>query len=96
MSASKHGRRQDVLRAAIRAGWEYESATYDGGDLVRDIFTSHLGVVRVVWLRTPWSEGRFAGAIFSERLSHKERNMWSVSGNNSLIALLDSAKVEGG
>ena len=46
-----------------------------------------------MWLRTPWSEGRYAGAIFSEKATHKERNVWKVGTKDGLIELLKNAPV---
>lgn len=81
--------RGDVLTAARRGGWAHDGATYDAGDLVRDLFTSENGIVRVVWIRTPWtSEGRYAGAIYSDRQTRHDRNVWKLSGAGGLIELL--------
>lgn len=55
------------------------------------MFTSEAGVVRAVWLRTPWSDsGRWTGALFSEKATKGDRNVWKVSGKGGLLELLSS------
>jgi hypothetical protein len=89
MPNPQHGRRLDVLAAASKGAWALVHAAYDSGNILVDTFTSHHGIVRVVWLRTPWSDtGRFAGALFSDPAAKKDRNVWKVSGHDGLLALL--------
>lgn len=63
----KRDNRMEVLEAGRGGGWSHEMGRFDEGNIIVDAFTSDSGVVRVVWLRTPWTDsGRFAGAIFSD------------------------------
>lgn len=83
--------RGDVLSAARRGGWTHDVAVFDGGDIVRDLFSNDAGVVRAVWIRTPWtSEGRFAGSVFSNKRDRSDRNVWKLSGVGGLINLLSA------
>jgi hypothetical protein len=53
-----------VISAGLRSGWDHEHQPFDSGNILVDTFTNEHGVVRVVWLRTPWTDaGRFAGSI---------------------------------
>ena len=92
MATAKHARRMDVLNKAHLHDWEVQSDVFDNGNILRDVFTSELGIVRVVWLRTPWSDsGRYSGALFSEAKTNQDRNIWNVEGSkNSLLGLLAS------
>ena len=78
----------------MKAGWQHDPATFDGGNIIRDTFTGALGTIRIVWLRTPWSDtGRYAGAIFSEKATHKDRNVWKVTGTDGLLELLEKEPI---
>lgn len=78
-----------VLGAAGAAGWSRSLDQFDGGQILRDFFAGPRGEIRVVWLRTPWSDsGRFAGAVFSDATTKKDRNAWSVSGKRGLLEFL--------
>jgi hypothetical protein len=89
MPSPKHARRGDVLAAAKSGGWDHHQGLYDDTNVIVDTFTGDRGVIRVVWMRTPWSDtGRYSGASFSDRSTHTDRNIWSVDGRNSLLALL--------
>ncbi len=97
MTTAPHAQRMNVLGKALAHGWTHDMAVYDGGDIVRDRFTSPLGIIRVVWLRTPWSlEGRWTGSIFSDQAAKKDRNVWKVTGQGGLLELLSSAPAAGG
>jgi hypothetical protein len=91
MASVPHAQRMNVLGRANNHGWTHKMAVYDDGNIIRDEFTSPLGVVRVVWLRTPWSdEGRWTGSLFSDKAAGKDRNVWKVSGSGGLLDLLGS------
>ena len=76
---------------ALAHNWNHEMGEFDEGNIIRDTFSSDLGEIRVVWLRTPWSDsGRFAGAIYSERATRTERNVWKISKTGGLLELLGS------
>lgn len=91
----KGDNRFEVLGAAKRGGWDLDHQSFDGGNILRDTFTGIPGVVRVVWLRTPWTDtGRFAGAVFSDRMRRTDRNVWSLRGNNGLIPMLVAGSIE--
>ena len=95
MPNPRHAQRLPVLEAAKRGGWEIRSEQFDGGDILRDVFIGDRGVIRVVWLRTPWSDdGRYAGAILSDKRSGTDRNVWKVSGSDGLIALLQAGAAD--
>jgi hypothetical protein len=86
-----HNQRSNVIKVALLHGWQHDYETFDDGNIIRDLFTSDLGQVRAVWLRTPWSDaGRWTGSIFSEKATHTERNVWKVTTDNGLLALLAS------
>jgi hypothetical protein len=94
MPKGQHDRRLDILAAARSNGWtaKHESVG-DTNDVLFDTFTSDLGVIRCVWVRTPWSSGgRYAGAIFSSVKEKKDINLWKVGdrGPNSLMHTLRS------
>jgi len=94
MPHAKHDQRLNVLKTARNAGWKTDSAVFDDGNIIRDIFTSELGSLRAVWLRTPWSlSGRWAGSIFSDRRTGQDRNVWKVTGTGGVLELLSSAPV---
>lgn len=87
----KRDNRMEVLAAAKRGEWTLDSGSFDSGNILRDTFTGIPGVVRVVWLRTPWTDsGRFAGAVFSDRERRIDRNVWSLRGVNGLIPMLEA------
>ena len=89
--AVQRDNRMEVLTAARAGGWRHQHQSFDGGSLVVDTFTGLAGLVKVVWLRTPWKDsGRFAGAIFSDRMTRTDRNLWTLRGKNSLIARLQA------
>lgn len=91
MAAAPHAQRMNVLGRANAHGWKHDMAIYDDGNIIRDEFTSELGVIRAVWLRTPWSDsGRWTGSVFSERATRKDRNVWKVSGKDGLLDLLST------
>lgn len=91
MPSAAHAQRMNVLGRANAHGWTHSMAIYDEGNIIRDEFTSELGVVRAVWLRTPWSDsGRWTGSVFSEKATKKDRNVWKVSGKGGLLELLSS------
>jgi hypothetical protein len=97
MVTRKTPHRTDVLDAAHRHGWSHEALVADESNLIRDLFTSEIGIVRTVWIRTPWSsEGRWAGAVFSDRRARADKNVWTLAGKNSLLELLASASSPGG
>lgn len=88
---AKRDNRFEVLGAARRGGWTLDHQSFDGGNILRDTFTGTPGVVRVVWLRTPWTDsGRFAGAVLSERVRQVDRNVWTLRGKSGLIEMLSS------
>lgn len=92
----KRDNRFEVLGAARRGGWALDHQSFDGGNILRDTFTGIPGVVRVVWLRTPWTDsGRFAGAVFSDRVRQVDRNVWSLRGKSGLIEMLSSGLFAG-
>src|SRR5687767_10157321 len=83
---SKRDNRMEVLEAGRRGGWSHEMGSFDSGNIIVDAFTNEVGIVRVVWLRTPWKDsGKFAGAIFSERAARSDHNVWSLRGNRGLV-----------
>jgi hypothetical protein len=85
----KHNQRVNVLDAGRKGGWAHEPGHFDNNDLIRDLFTSDRGQVRVVWIRTPWSDsGRYAGAIFYDASQKQERNVWKVTGTDGLLDVL--------
>lgn len=93
--AAGRDNRMDVLEAGLRGGWVHETGQYDGGNILADTFSSDVGIVRVVWLRTPWKDsGRFAGAIFSERSTRKDHNVWSLRGKKGLVPLLTQRSLD--
>jgi len=86
---AKRDNRGEVLAAAKHGGWAHKEEPFDSGNILRDTFSGIPGIVSVVWIRTPWKEsGRFAGAVFSDRIEQRDRNLWSIRGKNSLIERL--------
>ncbi len=95
MPNPRHAQRSNVLGQALTHGWQHDMGEFDGGSIIRDTFTSELGEIRVVWLRTPWSDsGRYAGALYSERATRKDRNVWKVTQRDGLLELLGSLASE--
>lgn len=91
MPQAPHAQRMNVLGRAHTHGWVHDMATYDDGNIIRDQFSSELGVIRAVWLRTPWSDsGRWAGSVFSDKVTKQDRNVWKVSGKGGLLELLST------
>jgi hypothetical protein len=94
---AKHPRvqRLDVLGAANKAGWQHDTAVFDNGDIVRDLFTGDAGVIRCVWIRTPWSsDGRWAGAVFSDARTRTDHNLWTLAARRGLLELLRSGRIQ--
>ncbi|MGN6606005.1 MAG: hypothetical protein ACTHMS_03200 [Jatrophihabitans sp.] len=91
MPSAPHAQRSNVIGRALAHGWTHEMAVYDGGNIIRDVFTHDVGIIWAVWLRTPWSDsGRWTGSVFSERATKNDRNVWAVSGKNGILELLSS------
>jgi len=89
MAPGQRDQRLNVLAAGKQGGWTHDQGLFDGNDLIRDLFTGERGQVRVIWVRTPWSDsGRYAGAIFYDAREGKERNVWKVSGAGGLLEVL--------
>jgi hypothetical protein len=89
----KHAQRPTVLSTAKKCGWSHEHEVFDHGYIVRDVFRSELGEIRAVWLKTPWSDSLWTGAIFSDKKKHEDRNVWKVSAQGGLLDLLKKAPV---
>lgn len=86
-----HAQRSAVLNAAASHGWEHDMGVFDDANIVRDTFTGELGIVRVVWLRTPWSSSRFTGGLYSEKATKKDRNLWSITARGGVLEALAAA-----
>lgn len=72
-------RRRDVLHAGIIAGWEHDDATFDGGSVIRDRFTKlGVGELWVLWIHTPWSDQRFAGAVYRDEPGRRAMNVYTL------------------
>lgn len=63
MPAPHTDRRPDVLDWAREYGWTHESATYDDGQIIRDLFSKNDLVLRAVWLHTPYSDAMWARGL---------------------------------
>lgn len=91
MPSAPHAQRSNVIGHALAHRWEHEMALYDDGNIVRDVFTRDIGIIRVVWLRTPWSDsGRWTGSVFSEKAAKQDHSVSTVSGKGGLLELLSS------
>lgn len=91
MPTGPHAQRSNVIGRALAHGWIHDMAQYDDGNIIRDAFTHDIGIIRVVWLRTPWSDsGRWTGSVFSEKATKKDRDVWKVTGKDGLLELLSS------
>ena len=85
MPPAPHDRRHDVLAAAEKGGWSLaEESTKHGA--MADVFVRGGDKVICFWARTPWSDARWHGSIVSA--ADGERQVWSVSGDNGIIAVL--------
>lgn len=89
------GRRAEILRTARSTGWTHAEEVFDSGTIIRDQLTSAAGEIRALWLVTEWTpEGRYAGAVFTDRREARERNAWSLHGErNSVEPFLREAPV---
>src|SRR3954452_20848421 len=63
MPAAHTNRRPDALEWAKANGWTHESATFDGGQIIRDIFSRGALSLRAVWLSTPFSDAMWARGL---------------------------------
>ena len=87
MPSGQHDRRPDVLDAARAAGWASDSdSTRHGG--ISDQFTKAGRTVTCHWVKTPWSDARWAGAVVSG--PDGPRQVWKVSGDGGVLAVLKS------
>ncbi len=63
MPAPHVDRRPDALQWAEQHGWEHQSAAFDDGQIVRDVFTKGDLQLRAVWLTTPFSDAMWARGL---------------------------------
>ena len=69
----------------------HDALIVDDSNLIRDLLTSEVEIVRTVWIRMPWSsQGRWAGAVYSDLQTNSDRNIWTLDGKNSLLEVLAS------
>jgi len=88
LMASKH---DEVLRLVRSHGWQYEVQPTPDGTLFCNVCTSPVGRLLIAGVRRLWTpEGRYAGAIFSDLKTRKDRNLWRFRGKDSVLDLLAS------
>jgi hypothetical protein len=63
MPAPHTDRRPDVIKWAATHGWSHDEATFDEGQIVRDVFTKEGMELRAIWLSTPFSDAMWARGL---------------------------------
>lgn len=84
-------RRPDVIAWGDAHGWKHEEATFDEGQIVRDVFTKGGVQLRCVWLSTPFSDAMWARGLLirSKRLPLTVPRVTSSGPRASVEAILN-------
>lgn len=85
MPHPKHDRRPHVIEKAAANGWSHQHQETQFG-AISDLFTRGPQTLTCHWVQTPWSDARWAIAVFAG--VEGPRLVWKIEGKGGVLAVL--------